>query len=266
MNVDYIPPAVEEALRRHATGQPVVDDAADILAFLQSPDLRPESIVHTDGRAIVFDLGRGSMMLGEPLSGLAVDRFSRLIDKSMAAANTGFAYGRWAEQRDVYSNELFADSGTSARRDVHLGVDLFCGSGTSVHTPLDGIVRIKANNAQELDYGPLLIVEHATDGGHRFYSLYGHLALGSVATISEGQKLAAGEKIAEVGAPPENGNWPPHLHFQLILDLLDLGAAFPGVAFPSQQAWLELSPLPSRFFPECAAGALDGREDRNRRG
>ena len=27
------------------------------------------------------------------------------------------------------------------------------------------------------------------------------------------------ERIGSVGAPPGNGNWPPHLHFQLIVDL-----------------------------------------------
>ena len=44
----------------------------------------------------------------------------------------------------------------------------------------------------------------------------------------------------------ENGGWPPHLHFQIILDLLDLDADFPGVAFASQRAvWTSLSPDPN---------------------
>jgi murein DD-endopeptidase MepM/ murein hydrolase activator NlpD len=69
--------------------------------------------------------------------------------------------------------------------------------------------------------------------------------------LEVGQKLTAGDQIAAVGRPPENGNWPPHLHLQLILDLLDLDADFPGVATTSQQElWCALSPSPACFFQE----------------
>ena len=79
--------------------------------------------------------------------------------------------------------------------------------------------------------------------------------------VRQGQLVRAGQAIATVGAPPGNGNWPPHLHFQLILDLLGLGQNFPGVARASEQSyWLGLSPSPARFFPDMPAGELDGRE------
>ncbi|MEO7913559.1 MAG: aminotransferase class III-fold pyridoxal phosphate-dependent enzyme, partial [Roseiflexaceae bacterium] len=49
-----------------------------------------------------------------------------------------------------------------------------------------------------------------------------------------------------IGAPPSNGDWPPHLHFQIITDLLDLDRDFPGVAYASQRAiWTSLSPDPN---------------------
>src|SRR5207237_423884 len=49
-----------------------------------------------------------------------------------------------------------------------------------------------------------------------------------------------------IGAPPINGDWPPHLHFQIIIDLLELDRDFPGVAFASQRAiWTSLSPNPN---------------------
>ena len=145
-------------------------------------------------------------------------------------------------------------------REVHMGIDIFGAPGTPVCAPLDGTVSIKANNDQALDYGPLLVLQHAAPGGEPFYTLYGHLALASLAELQVGQGGVAGEQIAQVGAPPENGNWPPHLHFQLILDLLELGRTFPGVALRSEQdVWLALSPLPSRFFSELDPAALDGR-------
>ena len=49
-----------------------------------------------------------------------------------------------------------------------------------------------------------------------------------------------------MGTAAENGGWAPHVHFQIILDLLDLGADFPGVAYASQRAvWTSLSPDPN---------------------
>ena len=77
--------------------------------------------------------------------------------------------------------------------------------------------------------------------------------------MTEGTAVEAGEGIARVGAPPENGNWAPHLHFQPILDLLGLDADFPGVASRKEKdKWFELSPLPGVFFPDCDASQLDG--------
>jgi 4-aminobutyrate aminotransferase-like enzyme len=43
-----------------------------------------------------------------------------------------------------------------------------------------------------------------------------------------------------------NGGWTPHLHFQLITDILELGTDFPGVARPSQrEVWRALCPDPN---------------------
>ena len=76
--------------------------------------------------------------------------------------------------------------------------------------------------------------------------------------MAKGHSVCAGQQIATVGSPPQNGNWPPHLHVQIILDLLDLGAELPGVARKSQQDyWLGLSPSPAALFPECKAQELE---------
>jgi murein DD-endopeptidase MepM/ murein hydrolase activator NlpD len=124
-------------------------------------------------------------------------------------------------------------------------------------TPLDATVAITANNTRELDYGPMLVLRHS-NGPLVYYTLYGHLDLDSIATLEVDQPLRAGDAIARVGSPPQNGNWPPHLHFQLILDLCGLGRDFPGVARPSEAAeWLALSPSPAMFFPECPAAQLN---------
>jgi murein DD-endopeptidase MepM/ murein hydrolase activator NlpD len=225
--------------------------------FLRSADCAPATIIATDGKAIVLDLSRGSLALGESLENIDVDRFGRLVERAMTAAGTSFAFGRYAEDRELYNNAHFDSAEGSESRAIHMGIDLFCSAGTEVHAPLDGVVSIIANNRQELDYGPMLVLRHEVDE-HHFYTLYGHLALQSISRLVVGQTIAAGEIVAATGSPPENGNWPPHLHFQIIVDLLDLGRDFPGVAYASQQDfWLSISPSPARFFPECPATLLN---------
>ncbi len=69
--------------------------------------------------------------------------------------------------------------------------------------------------------------------------------------------MAAGEKIAEVGDTRVNGGWPPHLHFQIITDMLGETGNYKGVAPPSQRrVWKSLSPdpnlilgIPDALFP-----------------
>lgn len=214
-------------------------------------------VIETDGDAIVLDLSRGSMMLGEQLAGIDIDRFSELVNGAMVSAGTDFAFGRYAEDRELYSNEHFDDDESGESRSIHMGIDLFCVAGTPVFAPLDATIEVIANNAQELDYGPMLILKHGKDD-RCFFTLYGHLSLEGISHLEAGQHVGAGDRIATVGSPPENGNWPPHLHFQLILDLQNLGKDFPGVAYPSQtDHWLRLSPSPAEFFPECAPDALN---------
>jgi murein DD-endopeptidase MepM/ murein hydrolase activator NlpD len=216
------------------------------------------TIINTDGRAIVLDLSSGARLGGHEIAGLDVAQLGELINRSMAEAGTAFAFGRYAEPRDLYSNDNFASGDSAESRTIHMGIDLFCVAGTVVRSPLDARVKFVANNARELDYGPLVILQHETKSGSEFFTLYGHLGMEALERLSEGQHVSSGQQIATVGAPPDNGNWPPHLHFQLINDLLDLGVDFPGVALKSQRDyWLGLSPSPARFFPECDAALLE---------
>ena len=215
-------------------------------------------IIDTDGKAIVLDLSIGSRLRGEEIANLDVDKLGSLIDVTMTDAGTGFAFGRYAEPRDLYNNDHFSGGDAAESRIVHMGIDLFCAAGTPVRAPLAGTVQLLANNARELDYGPMLVLAHEDKQGEAFFTLYGHLGPEVLDNLNVGQRIDASEEIATVGAPPHNGNWPPHLHFQLILDLKDLGADFPGVAMKSEQEyWLSLSPSPAEFFPEREANSLE---------
>lgn len=248
---------IESCLARIKAGKPAVDSLPAVMAYLESDGLRPEPIVDTDERTLVLDLGKNSQLLTGRIN-LDAEKLGQLIDGAMLAAGTRFAFGRWGEDRDLYSSDHFADSASGERRSVHMGLDVFCEAGTIVAAPLDGKVHTFTEDRAELGYGPMLILEHETEDGIPFYTLYGHLDHVSVAQRRYGDPVHAGQSIAAVGSPPKNGNWPPHLHFQIIVDLLGIGADFPGVAAPSQrELWLALSPSPARFFPDCPASDLE---------
>jgi 4-aminobutyrate aminotransferase-like enzyme/Ser/Thr protein kinase RdoA (MazF antagonist) len=142
------------------------------------------------------------------------------------------AIGRYNEARLFYTEPMFEG------RTIHLGLDIFAPPGTPVYAPLDGTIYAVANNIKRLDYGPVTILQH-----EGFFTLYGHLE-GSPLPV--GARVKAGQEIARIGSRPANGDWPPHLHFQIIRDLLDLGCDFPGVAAHSlREVFTALSPDPN---------------------
>jgi len=128
--------------------------------------------------------------------------------------------GGYLEVRPFYTTEEFLSEGNNGPqyRTVHLGIDFWVEAGTPVHAFGDARVLSIKDNATEKDYGPTLILEHEMDDGHSFYSLYGHLSRSSLTHLETGQAVKKGEVIAWVGEEKENGNWVPHLHFQLMLD------------------------------------------------
>lgn len=218
----------------------------------------PAKIIRTDNRAIVLDLSSGSELRGRQIAGLDVDPFSDLLNECMQDAGTEFAFGRFGEPRELYSNDNFVDTDNKEPRIIHLGIDLFCRANTPVYAPLAGVVELVANNDRELDYGPMLVLRHDIDADLKFWTLYGHLSMDTLENNFPGRLVAAGEQIAAVGAPPSNGNWPPHLHMQVVTDMLGLDADFPGVARKSdREYWFEVTPSPAKFFAELDPSQLE---------
>jgi 4-aminobutyrate aminotransferase-like enzyme/Ser/Thr protein kinase RdoA (MazF antagonist) len=215
--------------------------AADIGPLIE-PDQRTAS-------RLVFDFGVGSLTAGTPAVWADPGLCARKIQRRLDDAGAVIGVGRYDEVRGVYTSPLFARPGNDgpSSRTVHLGLDLFAAAGTPVAAPLDGVVHSIADNVNPLDYGPTVILEHeAGPGGPRFYTLYGHLARGSAAALSAGDPVTRGTVVARVGAMGENGGWPPHLHFQVITDVLDRCGDFPGVADPAERrVWLSIAPDPN---------------------
>ena len=140
--------------------------------------------------------------------------------------------GGFMEDRVVYRRS--AHYAGEEARSVHLGIDIWIAAGTSVYAPWEASVHSFRDNEGFGDYGPTIILEH-TLAGQSFYTLYGHLSRASLTTLEVGQAIGKNEMVGEIGPYPENGDWPPHLHFQVMTDLLGWVGNFPGVVAPSQQ-------------------------------
>ena len=156
--------------------------------------------------------------------------------------------GYYNETRPIYLADMFAID-HHERRTVHLGVDLFAPPYSPIYAPLAGTIHSLANHREEQDYGPALILKHEPTAEICFFTLYGHLSPETLDRWQVGQQVDAGALLAYVGDYPDNGNWAPHLHIQIISDMLDNGDNFPGVCSPnSRDLWTSLSPDPNHFL------------------
>jgi 4-aminobutyrate aminotransferase-like enzyme/Ser/Thr protein kinase RdoA (MazF antagonist) len=198
--------------------------------------------------ALVFDLGIGSVEVGDLPGRGDADAWTSLLFDRLRAAGAALGVGRWDETRGWYTTDAYRVDGDDGPewRSVHIGLDLFAPPGTEVLTPLDGVVHAVRDNAAPLDYGPTVVLEHVVDGGAlRFHTLYGHLDPECLTRLGQGQHVQRGDLLARVGAPPRNGGWAPHVHVQVVADLLGRDGEFPGVARPSERViWRSLSPDP----------------------
>lgn len=236
---------------RAACGLPAVPHAESIHQWLSRNSHSAAPLIPAnlkEGNCLALDLSVGSTFLGADPARATEQRMTPEIQSLIRAANAPIAVGRYNEPRLAYTSPLFVRSSnpTDERRTIHLGIDLFTDPGTPVSAPFQATIHAFAHNQAVLDYGPVVILRHQTDDGLEFFTLYGHLSRESLAPLRVGDCLTKGQTFAHVGSAAENGGWTPHLHFQIILDLLDLSTDFPGVAFPSRrEVYTCLSPDPN---------------------
>jgi 4-aminobutyrate aminotransferase-like enzyme/Ser/Thr protein kinase RdoA (MazF antagonist) len=209
-------------------------------------------------RHLVFDLSIDSPEIGLLDGWQDAQTATERISARLRAAGARIGVGRYNEPRCLYTSPGFHSEGNDGPewRTIHIGQDLFEEAGSPVFAPLDGVVHSFRNNNLLLDYGPTILLRHsAGDEALPFFTLYGHLSEDSLVGLREGMSVKRGAQIARIGNFPTNGNWPPHLHFQIITDMLGRSGDFPGVApAHEREIWLSLSP-----DPNLIAGIPDAR-------
>lgn len=196
------------------------------------------------------DMGIGSTFLGHRIDFDNNEVFWQKIKEWNKKHPDTIPSNGYMEIRPFYSTETYKKEGNTGPeyRTVHLGTDFWVEAKTPVHCALDGIVHSVKNNNNHKDYGPTVIIKHDFQDGS-FFTLYGHLSLSALSVVTNGQFVKKGDLLGYIGDNQENGHWAPHLHFQLILDMMDNTSDFPGVAFPVEQdIWMSICPDPSLLF------------------
>ena len=150
--------------------------------------------------------------------------------------NYKYGIGGYDEYRTVYSRSPLFNGlkQENEPRRLHLGIDIWGPAGTPVFAFLGGRVHSFAYNDSMGDYGATLILLHQLDG-FAFHTLYGHISLSDIEKITASQYVIRGQRIAHFGKPEENGHWPPHLHFQVIIDMELKQGDYPGVCKYSEK-------------------------------
>jgi murein DD-endopeptidase MepM/ murein hydrolase activator NlpD len=190
-----------------------------------------------------FDLTSANIELA-PEMVADTEAFSTWVNNKLAESGCRYAIGGYMEHRTIYNRSAHFDAEDEPRR-LHLGVDIWGEAGTGVYAPLAGTVHSNQDNNNFGDYGPTIILQHDLDG-LALFSLYGHLSRQSLTNLQPGQQINKDQQIATLGNATENGSWPPHLHFQLMLDIGDARGDYPGVGkFSEKDKYLQNIPDPA---------------------
>ncbi|CAM3799778.1 peptidoglycan DD-metalloendopeptidase family protein [Flavobacterium cucumis] len=176
---------------------------------------------------IALDLSVANVELSNHNLETAKD-YEKFIQNYLDKNKAKIAFGGYLETRNLYKRSTVFKNTNSDERNIHIGLDLWINDSASIYAALDGTIHSFQNNNALGDYGPTVILAHEIDG-IKFHTLYGHLSEVSLIGKKVGDVVKKGEQIASLGLPPINGDYAPHLHFQIIIDMEGKTGDYPGV-------------------------------------
>ncbi len=171
--------------------------------------------------------------------------FENFIENYLIKNDSKVAYGGYNEIRTIYKRSAVFKNDFSEERNIHIGLDLWIKAGTNVLAALDGKIHSFQNNKSLGDYGPTIILEHEVENV-KFYTLYGHLSEESLVDLYIGKSFTKAQKLATLGNFPINGDYAPHLHFQIIKNIENFSGDYPGVCSKNDlEFYLDNCPNPN---------------------
>ena len=213
---------------RVACNVPTVANADTVERWLRRNGGRAQPVLTQ--RLVAAELHRLDWRLSAKPAAQSVAEF---MAQSLAAAGDRIAVGAFAEDRVVYPGEHYETGIAGERRDRHLGLDVFLPAGCAVHAPFDAVVEAVGTDSG--GFGGLAVLRHHCDDGTPFWTLYGHLDPNRFLVAAQ-QSIRAGQALGVLGDSNVNGGWPPHLHLQVMSDLLGIDPLnWPGVT--SARLW-----------------------------
>lgn len=212
--------------------------------FLELNDIKVIDSTIPYSKYIPINLSATNRELQE-LNVANANEFEEYVELLLKKNNALVAYGGYNEIRSLYKRSTVFNDLNTEERNIHIGLDLWIKAGTPVLVALDGKVHSFQYNNNLGDYGPTIILEHQLEN-HTFYTLYGHLALESLASIKIGDFFVKGQQLATLGDATVNGDYAPHLHFQIIKNMENNFGDYAGVCSKSKLAhYLENCPNPN---------------------
>ena len=125
----------------------------------------------------------------------------------------------WDKSKDVVTSR-FSKSRTitvngRVQSGAHTGMDIVCVSKSSPKICAVASGTVVVAKAGTTGYGNYVVIQHLSDDGKRFYTLYGHMVAGSIA-VAEGSEVKVGQVLGIMGSTGNSTG--PHLHFEVRLN------------------------------------------------
>ncbi len=138
--------------------------------------------------------------------------FEQLIARFHAVHSYGWSFGGYLEPRSRLWKGSYLDG--IGDEVLHAGIDVNLPKGTPLKAQQDFTVLLSDDDhTLSGGWGPRLILQPGVMDDRDCAVIYSHLQR---IAVKEGDEVKKGAILGEIGGPPDNGNWWPHLHIQLV--------------------------------------------------
>lgn len=125
----------------------------------------------------------------------------------------------WDKSQDVVTSRFTTNRTITVngktQTGAHTGIDIVCVSKSSPKVCAAASGTVVVAKAGATGYGNYVVLQHLSDDGKRYYTLYGHMVDGSIA-VAEGSEVQVGQVLGIMGSTGNSTG--AHLHFEVRLN------------------------------------------------
>lgn len=167
--------------------------------------------INLDAEAVAWTERNAGRLVGttNPLLDPAVCQ--EMLDEVHRKHSVDWSFGGYLEdRRHVWRGSYLDREGNY----LHLGVDLNVPRQTRIHPGIAcQVMIVDVDNDIDGGWGTRVFLKPDQSLGSNVVFIFAHL---ENVRVAPGDELQADTPLAEVGGPPHNGNWHPHLHIQAV--------------------------------------------------